>query len=79
MEAQREATSWVALQSDGGRLFGMVSNWKLGKLSKEFGPLDSKKHWWLNSVLWAQRFSPEGKGGKPQLSGPGWRKDGFAT
>ena len=58
MEAQREATSWVALEFDGGRLFGMVSNQKSSKPSKEFGPLDSKKRLWLNSVLWAQWFSP---------------------
>ena len=53
MEAQREATSWVALEFGGGRLSGMVSNRKSGKPSKEFVPLDSRKYWWLNSMLWA--------------------------
>ena len=51
METQREGMSWVALGSDGGRPSGMVSNQKSVKPSKELGPLDFKKRWWLNSML----------------------------
>ena len=43
MELQREETSWLAFGSDGGRLSGMVSNWKSDKPSKELGPLNFKK------------------------------------
>ena len=50
-ESQRKWISWVALRFDGERPSGMVSNWKLDKPSKELGPLDYKKRWWLNSVL----------------------------
>ncbi|KAK7843724.1 hypothetical protein CFP56_012009 [Quercus suber] len=50
-ESQRKWISWVALWSDGGRPSGMVSNRKSDKPSKELGPLDCKKCWWLNSML----------------------------
>ncbi|KAK7853151.1 hypothetical protein CFP56_036894 [Quercus suber] len=51
MELQREKRSWLAFGSEGGRLSGMVSNRKSDKPSKELGPLNFRKRWWLNSVL----------------------------
>ena len=48
MELPREERSWVAFRSDGGRLSGMVSNRKSDKPSKELGPLNFRKRWWLN-------------------------------
>ena len=51
MDSQREGISWEALISDGGRPSGMVSNRKSGKPSKELGPLDFIKRWWLNLVF----------------------------
>ena len=39
------------LISNGGRPSGMVSNRKSHKPSKELGPLDFIKRWWLNLVF----------------------------
>ena len=57
-ETQREVMSWVMLRSNGGRLSGMVLNQKLDKPSKELGPLDFRKCWWLNSVLTKVMWKP---------------------
>jgi len=35
------------LRLDGGRLSGMVSNQKSDKPSKELGPLDFRKRWYV--------------------------------
>ena len=58
MDSERERRSWVALISDGGRPSGMVSNRKSGKPSKELGPLDFIKRWWLNSVFTKVMWNP---------------------
>ena len=40
VESQREGTSWVASASEKGSPSGMVSNWKDGRPSSAFFPLD---------------------------------------
>ena len=37
IDSQRAPMSWVALESEGGRLSGMVLNWKSSNPSKELG------------------------------------------
>ena len=51
MDSQREGMSWLVLISDGGRPSGIVSNRKSDKLSKEPGPLNFIRRWWMNSVF----------------------------
>ena len=58
MDSEIEGMSWVALISDGGRPSGMVSNRKSDKPSRELGPLDFIKRWWLNSVFTKVMWNP---------------------
>nr|GMC50573.1 hypothetical protein PanWU01x14_244710 [Ipomoea batatas] len=51
VDAQREAISWVASASEGGRPSGMVSNRNDGRPRRDSGPLDLSRRRWLNSVF----------------------------